>query len=95
MGVIIGKTLPLLFLPGVFPLKQFQNKTLPGVSKINFLVKCGTLPLRGGLSGISKNIFLFTVAQQLITSAPLIYKGAPVNTGAPIKYIDVLINNHL
>ena len=36
-GVIIGKTLPLLFLPGVFPLKKFQNKTLPGVSTINFL----------------------------------------------------------
>ena len=35
-GVIIGKTLPLIFLPGVFPLKNFQNKTLPGVSEINF-----------------------------------------------------------
>ena len=35
-GVVIGKTLPLIFLPGVFPLKNFQNKTLPGVSEINF-----------------------------------------------------------
>ena len=35
-GVIIGKTLPLNFLPGVYPLKNFANKTLPGVSEINF-----------------------------------------------------------
>ena len=30
------KNPPLIFLPGVFPLKNFQNKTLPGVSEINF-----------------------------------------------------------
>ena len=35
-GVIIGKTLPLNFLPGFYPLKNFANKTLPGVSEINF-----------------------------------------------------------
>ena len=43
-SVIIGKTLPLIFLPGVYPLKNFANKTLPRVSEINFFIQMRNPP---------------------------------------------------
>ena len=46
-SVIIGKTLPFFSSPGFSHLKNFKIKPSPGFLKSIFLVKCGTLPLRG------------------------------------------------
>ena len=84
-GVIIGKTLPLIFLPGVFPLKNFQNKTLPRVSEINFFNQMWNPPpswenpphrycdIILHCPKILKNRLVFTGAPNEFTGAPLVY----------------------